>query len=71
MKTNKILITGGAGHDKRYAIDANKILKKLGWRSKETFESHIRKTVEWFINNPEGPRRVQDCIYQRERPRLY
>jgi len=60
-------VTDRAGHDKRYAIDANKILKELGWRPKETFESGIRKTVEWYINNLEWSRRVQDGSYQRER----
>jgi len=44
-----------------------KILKELGWKPKETFETGIRKTVEWYINNPEWSRRVQDGSYQRER----
>ena len=60
-------VTDRAGHDKRYAIDAKKILKELGWKPKETFETGIRKTVEWYINNPEWSRRVQDGSYQRER----
>ena len=39
------------GHDRRYAIDATKIEKELGWKPQETFETGIRKTVEWYINN--------------------
>ena len=41
------------GHDERYAIDASKIKKQLGWTPKETFDSGIAKTVEWYLNNPE------------------
>ncbi|WP_192034472.1 dTDP-glucose 4,6-dehydratase [Halomonas sp. YLGW01] len=55
------------GHDLRYAIDANKIERQLGWRPEETFESGIRKTVQWYLNNQEWCRRVQDGSYQRER----
>lgn len=39
------------GHDHRYAIDASKTERELGWRPMETFESGIRKTVEWYLNN--------------------
>ena len=55
------------GHDLRYAIDAAKIEKELGWTPQETFESGIRKTVEWYLNNLDWSRRVQDGSYQRER----
>ncbi|HDI2499833.1 TPA: dTDP-glucose 4,6-dehydratase [Acinetobacter baumannii] len=55
------------GHDLRYAIDASKIAKDLGWKPEETFETGIRKTVEWYLNNLEWCRRVQDGSYQRER----
>ena len=55
------------GHDMRYAIDASKIEKELGWRPKETFESGIRKTVEWYLNNQQWCLRVQKGSYQRER----
>ena len=55
------------GHDLRYAIDASKIANELGWKPKETFETGIRKTVEWYLNNMEWCRRVQDGSYQRER----
>ncbi|MFV5490459.1 dTDP-glucose 4,6-dehydratase [Acinetobacter sp. ASP199] len=55
------------GHDLRYAIDASKIKKELNWSPQETFETGIRKTVEWYLNNLEWCRRVQDGSYQRER----
>jgi dTDP-glucose 4,6-dehydratase len=55
------------GHDLRYAIDASKIEKELGWVPDETFETGIRKTVEWFLNNKEWLGRVQDGSYSRER----
>ena len=55
------------GHDLRYAIDASKINKELGWQPQETFESGIQKTVEWYLNNLEWCRHVQDGSYQRER----
>lgn len=55
------------GHDLRYAIDATKIKDNLGWMPEETFNSGIRKTVEWYLNNLEWCRRVQDGSYQRER----
>lgn len=41
------------GHDRRYAIDASKIEKELGWRPAETFDTGIRKTVQWYLNNPD------------------
>ena len=55
------------GHDLRYAIDATKIERELGWRPDETFESGIEKTVDWFINNRHWCQRVLDGSYQRER----
>ncbi|MEY8251074.1 MAG: dTDP-glucose 4,6-dehydratase [Colwellia sp.] len=55
------------GHDVRYAIDAQKIEKQLGWIPEETFESGIKKTVEWYLANNEWVAHVQDGSYQRER----
>ncbi|MEQ6917330.1 dTDP-glucose 4,6-dehydratase [Halomonas aquatica] len=55
------------GHDLRYAIDAGKIEQELGWTPEETFESGIRKTVQWYLDNLEWCRRVQDRSYQRQR----
>src|SRR5690606_24732377 len=48
------------GHDMRYATDAGKIQRELGWSPRETFESGIRKTVQWYLDNREWCRRVQD-----------
>jgi dTDP-glucose 4,6-dehydratase len=55
------------GHDKRYAIDASKIMSELNWKPKETFESGIKKTVAWYLDNSQWCRRVQDGSYRRER----
>ncbi|MNP43840.1 dTDP-glucose 4,6-dehydratase 2 [compost metagenome] len=55
------------GHDLRYAIDASKIERELGWVPLETFESGLRKTVHWYLENLEWCRRVQDGSYQGER----
>ncbi|MDG2898119.1 dTDP-glucose 4,6-dehydratase, partial [Vibrio parahaemolyticus] len=55
------------GHDVRYAIDATKIAQELGWTPEETFESGIRKTVEWYLNNPQWWQRVLDGSYSLER----
>ncbi len=56
------------GHDLRYAIDAAKIGRELGWKPQETFESGIRKTVQWYLDNKDGwCRRVLDGSYQMER----
>ena len=60
-------VTDRPGHDLRYAIDASKIERELGWQPEETFESGIRKTVQWYLDNLEWCRRVQDGSYQRER----
>lgn len=55
------------GHDIRYAIDASKIERELGWKPTETFETGLRKTVEWYLSNKKWCQRVQDGSYQRER----
>lgn len=60
-------VTDRLGHDRRYAINADKISQTLGWKPQETFESGIRKTVEWYLNNTNWCRRVQDGSYRRER----
>ncbi len=53
------------GHDVRYAIDASKIQRELGWTPVETFESGIRKTVQWYLDNPEWVNRVKSGAYQQ------
>jgi dTDP-glucose 4,6-dehydratase len=53
------------GHDQRYAIDASKIQRELGWTPEETFETGIRKTVEWYLNNTEWVAHVKSGSYQQ------
>ncbi|MDK4681235.1 dTDP-glucose 4,6-dehydratase [Kingella negevensis] len=60
-------VTDRAGHDVRYAIDARKIERELGWKPQETFETGIRKTVKWYLANHEWCNRVLDGSYQLER----
>ena len=55
------------GHDVRYAIDASKIQRELGWVPQETFESGLRKTVEWYLANESWWRAVLDGSYQGQR----
>jgi len=55
------------GHDQRYAIDASKIDRELGWVPEETFETGLRKTVEWYLDNNDWCQHVLDGSYQRER----
>jgi dTDP-glucose 4,6-dehydratase len=52
------------GHDRRYAIDASKIAQELGWRPAETFETGIRKTVQWYLDNPDWVANVQSGAYR-------
>lgn len=51
------------GHDRRYAIDARKLERELGWKPAETFETGIRKTVAWYLDNPEWTSNVQSGAY--------
>jgi len=60
-------VTDRPGHDVRYAIDADKIERDLGWTPQETFESGIEKTIKWYLDNDEWCGHVQDGSYQRER----
>lgn len=57
-------VTDRPGHDRRYAIDARKIERELGWRPAETFQSGIRKTVEWYLANPGWVANVQSGAYR-------
>ncbi len=52
------------GHDRRYAIDARKIERELGWKPAETFETGIRKTVQWYLDHPEWVTHVQSGAYR-------
>ncbi|GIB49356.1 dTDP-glucose 4,6-dehydratase [Vibrio cholerae] len=60
-------VTDRPGHDRRYAINASKMSVELGWQPQETFETGLRKTVEWYLDNQEWCQHVQDGTYQRER----
>lgn len=60
-------VTDRPGHDRRYAIDASKMSTELNWQPLETFETGLRKTIEWYLTNHEWCRHVQDGSYQRER----
>ena len=57
-------VTDRPGHDRRYAIDARKIERELGWRPAETFETGIRKTVEWYLANQDWVAHVQSGAYR-------
>ncbi len=59
------------GHDRRYAIDAGKIQRELGWLPAETFETGIRKTVLWYLDHPEWVARVQSGAYRDWMARQY
>ena len=52
------------GHDRRYAIDARKIERELGWRPAETFETGIRKTIRWYLDHPDWVAAVQSGGYR-------
>ncbi|MDD4148229.1 MAG: GDP-mannose 4,6-dehydratase, partial [Candidatus Cloacimonetes bacterium] len=55
------------GHDLRYAIDAGKIERELGWKPRETFKTGIRKTVTWYLQNQDWWKHIQDKSYQQQR----
>jgi len=55
------------GHDRRYAIDAGKLQRELGWQPEETFESGIRKTTQWYLDNREWAQRISSGEYRGER----
>ena len=57
-------VTDRPGHDRRYAIDARKLEAELGWKPAETFETGIRKTVAWYLDNPEWVQHVQSGAYR-------
>ena len=63
-KTQITHVPDRPGHDRRYAIDARKIARELGWRPTETFETGIRKTVQWYLDNPAWVANVQSGVYR-------
>ena len=60
-------VTDRPGHDRRYAIDAGKIERELGWRPQENFESGLERTVAWYLENPQWVERISSGVYQRQR----
>jgi len=60
-------VTDRPGHDFRYAIDANKIKKEIGWVPKESFESGIQKTIQWYLKNKLWWKAIQNNTYMQER----
>ena len=57
-------VTDRPGHDRRYAIDARKLERELGWKPAETFDTGIRKTVQWYLDNPDWVAHVQSGAYR-------
>ena len=55
------------GHDQRYAIDPSKIERELGWRARENFDTGLRKTVEWYLANPDWWGRIRSGVYAGQR----
>ncbi|MBB1272805.1 dTDP-glucose 4,6-dehydratase [Psychromonas sp. SR45-3] len=60
-------VTDRPGHDRRYAIDSTKMSSELNWTPEETFETGLRKTIQWYLDNQQWCLNVQDGSYQRER----
>ncbi|EIC30736.1 MULTISPECIES: dTDP-glucose 4,6-dehydratase [Methylomicrobium] len=63
-RTQITFVKDRPGHDRRYAIDATKLERELGWKPAETFESGIRKTVQWYLDNPDWVRNVTSGAYR-------
>ena len=57
-------VTDRPGHDRRYAIDATKIHRELGWKPAESFETGIRKTIQWYLDNQDWVRNVTSGDYK-------
>lgn len=64
-------VTDRPGHDRRYAIDARKLERELGWKPAETFESGIRKTVQWYLDNPTWVNNVTSGSYREWTSKQY
>ena len=70
-REQKISVADRPGHDKRYAIDATKIERELGWKPEESFESGMRKTVQWYLDNPAWVAHVISGEYRQWMDRNY
>ena len=60
-----------AGHDKRYAIDASKLERELGWKPSITFEEGLEKTVDWYLENQDWVKKVTSGEYQKYYQKMY
>ena len=72
--TSDVLITyvkDRPGHDRRYAIDATKINKELGWKPSVTFEEGLSQTIDWYLQNEEWLKHVTSGAYQRYYVKMY
>jgi dTDP-glucose 4,6-dehydratase len=67
----KVSVADRPGHDKRYAIDAGKIERELGWKPVESFETGMRKTVQWYLDNPDWVAHVVSGEYRQWMDRNY
>ncbi len=63
----KTFVADRPGHDRRYAIDASKIRRELGWQPRETFETGLARTLDWYLEHREWCRRVMDGSYRGQR----
>ena len=70
-RTQITFVKDRPGHDRRYAIDARKIERELGWKPAETFETGIRKTVQWYLDHPDWVAHVQSGAYREWVGRQY
>ncbi|WP_036175643.1 dTDP-glucose 4,6-dehydratase [Massilia sp. 9096] len=70
-KSQMTFVADRPGHDRRYAIDATRLERELGWKPLETFESGIRKTVRWYLDNPDWVRNVTSGAYRNWVGRQY
>ncbi|WP_296809216.1 GDP-mannose 4,6-dehydratase, partial [uncultured Methanobrevibacter sp.] len=59
------------GHDRRYAIDADKIRNELGWEPKYTFETGIKETIQWYLDNQDWMDQVKSGEYQQYYEKMY
>ena len=64
-------VTDRPGHDLRYAIDANKINKKLGWKPSVTFEQGLNQTIDWYLGNEQWLKNVTSGNYQSYYKKMY
>jgi len=64
-------VTDRPGHDRRYAIDANKIINELDWRPSVSFEEGINKTIDWYFQNEDWLRNVVSGDYQKYYESMY